>query len=698
MTGTDVIKTLSFSIFQTLVESGGRLLYQLSETVQQEIFQASKQYNQNYRERHGILKVLGMREPISLESVYISVQFLKQRSNYRFETIEALETAYKQSTNRTFHLKDAPRLSGIDVANQIQFLMILGGAGRGKSTFLRKIGLETLKGTDEGSYHHDCIPVFIELKEFRSGNIDLEASVANEFKTCGFPAHERFTAEALKQGKLLILLDGLDEIPTEHLNDAIANIRNFVDAYDKNRFIISCRDAAYRNNLKRFTDVEISDFCNEQIRHFILNWFAQDPQKGHECWRKLEGDEYIAAKELTHTPLLLTMVCLLYGKAGKFPTNRATLYEKSLRILLEEWSGEKGLPPVTLYQGLDTKRKELVLSKIAFDAFCQERLFIPKRDLVKQIESLLAEMLPDEKFIDGNATLRFIEIQHGILVERADGIYSFSHLTIQEFLTAQHIVDTRQPVGDIIAQHLTNSRWREVFLLLAGIQQADSLLQKIETQAQSYIQSPNLRSLLQWAEDTTKHSPSKHRPTIKRTIAIFLALDLARALALDRARVRALDLDIDRARSLALALDSTLTLNRALDLALARVLNLNRALDLVLELAYKFEEIKIFRNVQFNVLIARLEALRTKAPQYQSSAVNRKVFVEQIHQTWLNALHLKREWIDLSRAEVADFDAYLYANLLLVQCKHAAVWVTPHVWQAMEAHIMCANPTSSSAA
>ncbi|MDX2212760.1 MAG: NACHT domain-containing protein [Oculatellaceae cyanobacterium bins.114] len=693
LSGADVVKTLALSIFQMLFESSSRVLYQLNESLQQEVFKASNKYNQNYSERHGTLKVLGMREPIPLESVYIAVQFLDNNTIRRFETIEALENVYRQAQQRSLYNGVGKRKSGLEVANQTQYMMVLGGPGMGKSTFLRKVGLEILTHNQPPCFQHDCIPVLIELKEFRLSDINIEGAIANEFETCGFPYHQKFTRAALEQGKLLILLDGLDEVPAERMSEAIAKIRNFVDRYDKNRFIISCRIAAYRHNFRRFTDVEIANFDDQQIYQFIQHWFAHDAYKGQECWTKLVSSDYAAAKELTHTPLLLTLTCLLYQRAGQFPTNRATLYEKALRTLLEEWSGEKGLPQASLYRGLDTKRKELMISKIAYDAFQNNRFFLSRRELASQIEHLLKEMLPDEPFIDGYAVLKSIEVHHGILVERAEGIYSFSHLTLQEFLTAQHIIDTRQDVQEVVVQHLVDHHWREVFLLLAGLQQADELLVMMEKQATSLIQTPNLRNLLTWADQITTGSEGSYKPVVKRAIAMFLALDLAQALALDQARVRALNLDIDRARNLALALDHTLTLNRALDLALVRALDLSRALDLVIDIAHKFEEIKIFHLVKFNVLIAWLDALKVKAPHYQKTLASRKAFIEQVHQTWLNALNLHREWINLSRSEVTALDQYLFANLLIVQCRRSAVWVSPQTWETIEDKIMRVSAT-----
>ena len=49
--------------------------------------------------------------------------------------------------------------------------------------------------------------------------------------------------------------------------------------------------------------------------------------------------------------------------------------------------------------------------------------------------------MDNPKYLDGESILEAIAIQQGIFVERATGIYSFSHLTLQEYLTAQHISD-----------------------------------------------------------------------------------------------------------------------------------------------------------------------------------------------------------------------------------------------------------------
>lgn len=602
------------------------------------IFTASKQYVQNYAERHGILKVLGMREPVKLESVYTAVQFLDNEARSGFDSIENLERIYRQANRRKFQSQDQGKQEGIKVANDKQYLMVLGGPGAGKSTFLRKMGLEALKG-QRGEFKHGCIPVFIELKRFTSSDINITNFIAEEFRICGFPEPTQFTAKALEQGKLLILLDGLDEVPTTNSNNVIIHIQNFVDTYDKNRFITSCRVAAYRHKFRRFTDVVMADFDDIQIENFINNWFSSKPLIGKDCWKKLRSDEYTAAKELTQTPLLLTLVCLLYQRSGTIPTNRATLYERALRVLLEEWAAEAGIIREDLYKGLDTKRKEMILSEIAHDAFQEDHLFFDKREIAKKIESLLAEILPDEQFIDGLNVLKSIEVQHGVLVERADMIYSFSHLTLQEYLTAQYIDDHRK-IEKLVNEHLTDERWKEVFLLVAGLMRgsADDLLLLMEKKAQDIINTPRLQALLNWAEQATTGSAGDLNPVGKRAVAIAKAIAIAEANAIATAR--------DYAE------------------------------------AGNYAEAHIYTE-------AYAETYRI-AKTYANAIAEATNYTEitDERQPLLNASNLSPDIINLSQEKAKALKNYLYTSHLIIQCKQASVRVSPTTWEAIEARML----------
>ncbi len=390
---------------------------------------------------------------------------------------------------------------------------------------------------------------------------------------------------------------------------------------------------------------------------------------------------------------------MLYQRSRKFPTNRATLYERALRVLLEEWAAEKGIPHEDIYRGLDTKRKEMMLSEIAHHAFQADRLFLPRREITDQIEQLLREMLPDEKFIDGTAVLKSIEVQHGVLVERAEGIYSFSHLTLQEYLTAQYIDDHRQ-IEMLVTKHLTEARWREVFLLMAGLMRggADDLLLLMEKEAQKYINTPKLQALLRWAEQVTAGSESNFKPVAKRAIAIAnanaLAIDFLNASVYADAYANANAYANAYANANALA--NAYAYAKAITKVDADADAYAKAITKAITYTRELEELKVFKAINFTVLIARLEALKAKAPDDNQPEEVRRAFAKQILQTLLKAFHFSPELVILSEEEAEAWKNYFYANYLMVRCKEAAVRISPKTWEAIEERMLLVPNNSNS--
>ncbi len=471
---------------------------------EQRVIKAAKAYEENYLNRQCKIKIMPglMKEPLDLEKIYTTVKLLDDNSRRLFMGLEELEKGYRARGKRVFS-SGGERLKGIDIANSRQFLMVLGGPGIGKSTFLRKIGLETLK--QSGKVQHDCIPVFLELKKFREERVDIKQKITEEFEIFRFPATEVLVDSALEQGKLLVLFDGLDEVPSQKLNHVIEQIEDFVDRHDNNRFVASCRIAAYRSSFRRFTDVTIAEFDDEQIEQFIDRWFgsAEDEALGTaDKYRELLFQKkHKATKELAQTPLLLTFLCLVYDREQTLPSKRSTLYERALNIILHEWSAQKRIERDPIYEGFHPELEKLMLAKIAYDSFKQDQLFFSKETVTKQIAEFLADTLDAPRYLDADKVLTAIEVQQGILVERATDAYSFSHLTLQEYLTALHVIETRRG-KELVNEHLIHRNWREVFLAVSGLvsNRSVQLLIAIDQRVRTYISPyPKLKKLLKWA-------------------------------------------------------------------------------------------------------------------------------------------------------------------------------------------------------
>lgn len=490
------------------------------------------QYNEKYRERHGHSKVIcvGMDEPVSLDDVYVDVQFLRQRQALQFgtrENVENSEEALRERGKNHAVICSNDKQDGMRVANDKSYLMLIGGPGVGKSTFLRKIGLEALKGED-GKFEHKCIPVFLELKGFTEDPIDTKALIVNELEICGYPNPKQNAIAALKSGKFLILLDGLDEVPSENFVDVVREIKDFVTQYHQNRFIVSSRRAV---NINGFTDVEMADFDEPQVERYINNWFILPSDLDHQieegkknaeqCWRALNAPEHQTIKALAQNPLLLTFLCVFYKNKQHFPRNRAELYESALNIFLEEWPHEKFVPRDALVnQGLDISTVEGMLSEIAARNFDVNHLLFKRKELIDQIQEFCQKHANTPPTFDASKTLDAIRVDPGLFIERFKGVYSFFHLTFQEYLTANHFVRT-QSIQGLGAKHLHNERWREVFLFTAELMpEADSLLLEMTTEASKVINSDRLKMLFRWAKSITNTSDNRYDKTAKQIFAI----------------------------------------------------------------------------------------------------------------------------------------------------------------------------------
>lgn len=550
---------------------------------------AANAYVERFTERYNNMRVFGMNEPRPLTDLYIKVNILREITARQWRSVDALEELYNRTQRSFGTVSDS--IKGIDAAKRFPKFIVLGKPGSGKTTYLKYIGLQAFSGR----FHKDFIPIFISLKELADSGLSLMAYIMEQFDICRFPKDEGFVTRLLEKGLCMILLDGLDEVSKEKSHIVVRDVRKFSDTYNENRFILSCRIAAYNSQFEMFKDVELADFTDDQIKRFVNSWFGAGKPKAKLYWKQLSENKPV--KELASVPLLLTLFCIAFDRNMELPRNKAELYEDAVDALLREWDGTRSIKRDEIYRRLSARRKESMFSQIAVDTFKEVEFFIPHNVLEGHIARFI-ENLPgaDQEMVepDSKVILKAIEAQHGIFVERANGIYSFSHLTIQEYFTAKYIVDNdkRDTLEELVRDHLADDVWREVFLITTSLlANADEFLLLMKEQIDAFLDHAELITFLEVilsaiAEANIPYSPALMARAIAHAIDIDLNLDITRdrVLAIDLARTRtrtfasASDLDLDH--SLARARDHTVDLN--LDLAHARARAIGLDLELVL--------------------------------------------------------------------------------------------------------------------
>ena len=469
-------------------------------------------------EKCGTMRVLDMEQPIELtgeRGIYTNVNILERiTGRNRLEIAEILQNCGVEEFDRAgLSQVTEKRVPGLKAVEQHRKLMVLGKPGAGKSTFLKYLAMQCI----EGNFQANRIPVFITLKDFAEikGNPDLFSYIGQLVE---LPTSDDLR-NILQQGRMLLLLDGLDEVREEDTKRVLKQILEFSDQFHLNQFVMTCRIAAKEYTFERFTEVEVADFDQEQIAIFAQNWFRlSDPVKAERFIQKLKENEPI--QELAKSPLLLTLLCLVFGESADFPTNRSELYKEGLDVLFKKWDGKRNIQRDQLYKNLSLKRKEDLLSQIALTTFEQKDYFFKQKTLEAYISDFIRNLPnvdsdPEILRMDSEAVLKSIEAQHGLFVERAKNIYSFSHLTFHEYFAARAII--ANSAYENLVKHLTEKPWREIFLLTASMMRnADNLLRLMKQAIDRSLGDQKLQQFLAWAHKKAQSLKVPYHPALTR--------------------------------------------------------------------------------------------------------------------------------------------------------------------------------------
>ncbi len=573
---------------------------------------AAHKYAKKIQNRYGKIQILWQSSPKPLGKIFTDVYILDKPTAWQRFNLETIEKNYHRTAYLGAH---SNRQSGIELVKNTQLLYILGKPGAGKTTFLKYLTLQAAVGA-----LGERVPVFITLRDLADSKLPILEFIVREFDVCGFPKANTFLEKMLEDGRFLLLFDGLDEISKEEDQRAHITkmIRDFVDKYDQNHVVITCRIAAAEYTFEGFQYGEVADFTGKQIIQFAKQWFGEI-ERVYLFMSELTKKEHRRLLDLSRSPLLLTLLCLLFDDTLKFPQERSEIYKEVIDVLLKKWDASRNIRRKDLsvqgehYRVLTLPRKEQLMSVLAAKAFDEEKFFIKQEWLEKEIVEFLVKVPPgpDRSDIDGELVLKAMEAQHGLLVERAQGIYSFSHLTFQEYFVARYIVDNeaRGSLEQFLSvERIRNDRWREIFLLVSSLLADSNHFFSMFLSCLRHIATldRHLAEQLSWIIIKSNQFPLSNKAGFsrgkflylalsnadKKNLGISFAVDIHKSFneldenVLNRALETLLDKNLIRARDLDHDFNSNHDndLVRTLDLFLNLVDALNRSRDLTSEL------------------------------------------------------------------------------------------------------------------
>jgi hypothetical protein len=636
---------------------------------------AAEKYRAKIKKLYDTMQIMGMAEPVPLDDIFTNVYMLDKPTAFsRFDIEHLKQQMFAVDPDAFPH---ATRINGLRLVVEKGNLFILGKPGAGKTTFLKYIAVKAaeqlIADKAAGKKTIDKVPIFVSLKEWADSGFGLMPFIVERFDTCDFPAAQPFVEELLKSGSAIVLFDGLDEVNQEsgQRDRQTRAMNKFIEKYDRTQYLITCRIAASDYSFQPFAYVEIADFTEKQIQTFVGNWFRKEGKKDEESCTKFLAefakDDNKGLRDLARTPLLLALLCIKFAEDFTFPQRRVEIYEDAIDALLKKWDSSRGISRDKIYQKLSLGYKRDLFARLAAESFEQNEYFFPQHELESRITEFLRRVPPHDlnEKPDGEQILKTIESQHSILVERAQRIYSFSHLTFQEYFTARYIWENALAgtLKRLIKNHGADPRWSEVFLLTVSrlsSASAGAFIKLFKTAVDEFVRDDDLLlNVLRWAgrkaisETRTDTDSLLARETylrivfvldaeISRTSERFLSIALARALTLDAAL--GIDLDLAHARALA----HTHTHNRDL------IRDLNRAYARA-------------RSHKLNLPECARSLAALQVPEVKDSTEKWQGFADQLRAVMIKHRDIGHEWT-LTNEKINKLASYFKANDILKSC------------------------------
>ena len=331
--------------------------------------------------------------------------------------------------------------------------------GMGKTTYCKKYVYDwaTKKQIPPDRVTNIKVVLLIKCRDIKSGiweAIDdqlLPRDVDEEVK------EQFFQFIRANQSSILLILDGLDELPSTEvpiISEIIAG-----------RVLPKCKVVATARHeagvkVRKFCDtlLEVEGFTEIQVREYVTKYFKEKSELAEKLSVQISRDENL--KEMCGNPLNTALLCLLCEEfGGTLPEKRTTLYLNMIECVLRRYRRKTELPDTKEDLTNLYKQQLKTLGLIALTGLIEDKLDFEENELGKHASDL--------------AAFGFLSVHPGGGKLRPSLHYAFLHKSFQECFAAFYICceiqDKRITPEELVSDDRYFINLKQVLMFSCGI-------------------------------------------------------------------------------------------------------------------------------------------------------------------------------------------------------------------------------------
>lgn len=354
----------------------------------------------------------------------------------------------KESDNPRLVKYEETRVLRVDVPS-----IIVGDAGAGKTTFLKKLGELCILDKE----HKNKLPIFISTIDLIESHYDVEKAIDKNLNGYYEGKWREITYD------LILLVDSIDEFEPE-VQKRILKCLEKLNKENNVKYFLATRSLEsnlFQMNCEKLEYFQIEKFNTKQIKAFISKFF-QGSGRSQELIDALSENRIL--ERLPMTPLSISLISILFEEKNlEIPATISDIYDNFNLLLLGKSTVNRR------FEFVDINFKERILSLYALEILKRENK-VPMTydeflDYFKSYFSTKSQSIPAgkvEEFLD------FFISNTGVLYLKDKKYVQFKHDSFMEYYAALEIFKHKRTLEQELVDNFFDLNWQNAAIFFAG--------------------------------------------------------------------------------------------------------------------------------------------------------------------------------------------------------------------------------------